>query len=227
MTSIAENITLIRRRIAALESKYDRPAGSVTLLGVSKRQSLASMREALAAGLSEFGENYAQEAEEKIRALTGANCHWHFIGPLQSNKTRAIAEQFAWVHSVDRSKIAHRLSEQRPAGLPPLNVCVQVNLSGESAKSGVAEAKAVALCAAVAELPRLNLRGLMAIPAPEADFQRQRQTFRRLATLYSELRRRLPQMDTLSMGMSDDYEAAIAEGATLIRLGTALFGPRD
>ena len=227
MTVIAENLADIRRRIAALERRYDRAPGSVTLLGVSKRQSVASIREALAAGLGDIGENYVQEAEEKMSQLTGADCHWHFIGPIQSNKTRAIAELFDWVHSVDRSKIARRLSEQRPPDLAPLNVCIQVNLSDESAKSGVAEAEVEALCATVAELPRLTLRGLMAIPAAETDFQRQRQTFHRLAALQEGLKRRFARLDTLSMGMSADYEAAIAEGATIVRLGTAIFGARD
>lgn len=227
MTLITENVAAIRDRIAELERRYDRPAGSVTLLGVSKRQSLAGIREALAAGLTDLGENYVQEAEEKMNELGDVDCRWHFIGPIQSNKTRAIAERFDWVHSVDRTRIARRLGEQRPPGLPPLNVCIQVNLSSEAAKAGVAEDAVETLCATVAALPRLRLRGLMAIPAPEDDFQRQRATFRRLATLQAGLQQRYPQLDTLSMGMSGDYEAAIAEGATLVRLGTAIFGPRD
>jgi len=225
MTEIAANLHRIRERIRACEHDARRPPGSVSLLAVSKGQPLASLRQAWELGVREFGESYVQEALDKMALLP--DCIWHFVGPLQSNKTRSIAERFAWVHGVARAKIASRLHDQRPAALPPLNVCVQVNVSGEASKSGVALDEAAALCRHVATLPRLQLRGLMAIPAKLSDPQAQRLAFRSLAGEFQRLRESFPGIDTLSMGMSGDFEAAIAEGATMIRLGTAIFGPRS
>lgn len=227
MTAIAENVASIRKQIQRLEDKYARPRGAVTLLAVSKRHGIAEIREAYAAGIRDFGENYLQEALEKMDKLEDIECNWHFIGPLQSNKTRAVAERFDWVHSVDRDKIARRLSQQRPASAQPLNVCIQVNLSAEASKSGVSVEDCGALCDLIATLENLSLRGLMAIPAVSGDMAEQRGVFARLTALFREQQARHPDLDTLSMGMSGDYEAAIAEGATIIRLGTALFGPRD
>ncbi|MGM0633616.1 MAG: YggS family pyridoxal phosphate-dependent enzyme [Pseudomonadota bacterium] len=235
MPSIAESTRLVRDRIDALEARYGRPAGSVQLLAVSKTHGPERVRQAHSAGLRAFGENYVREALDKMAALNepadGApaltDITWHFIGPLQSNKTREVAAHFAWVHSVDRLKIARRLGEQRPDDLPPLNVCVQVNISGEASKSGVAPAETEALCEAVAGVPGLVLRGLMAIPAPSADLAAQRAVYRPLAEQFQSLRARHQSMDTLSIGMSGDLEAAIAEGATLVRVGTGIFGRRE
>lgn len=227
MTDVTKNLELIRHQIRALERQYSRAERSVQLLAVSKKQSMEKIRAAVAAGQRDFGENYVQEALEKIAALSDLECQWHFIGPIQSNKTKAIAEHFDWVESVDREKIARRLSEQRPASLPPLNVCVQVNLSAEASKSGTTLKDSIALCQTVADLPGLRLRGLMAIPAPLSGLEEQRNSFRPLAEAYRELQSRLPGIDTLSMGMSGDFAAAIAEGSTIVRLGTALFGSRD
>ena len=227
MTELTENITTLNRQIRLIEQCYDRPQGSVKLLAVSKKQALEKIRHTAEAGIRDFGENYFQEALGKIEALADLDLTWHFIGPIQSNKTRGIAEHFDWVQSIDREKIARRLSEQRGDIKPPLNVCIQVNLSAEANKSGLDLQYADSLCKLVDQLPNLSLRGLMAIPAPVSDLQAQRQEFRRLASKYQELQQRYPDMDTLSMGMSDDYAAAIAEGSTLIRIGTALFGARN
>ncbi len=201
---------------------------SVTLLAVSKTQRPAAVREALDAGQTRFGENYVQEALDKIAALADrrAALEWHLIGPLQSNKTRAVAEAFDWVHGIDRLKLAERLSAQRPASLPPLQVCVQVNISGEASKSGVSPAELPALAHAVAALPRLRLRGLMAIPEPAGDLDAQRRPHRALRERFEALRAEGLALDTLSMGMSADLEAAILEGATIVRVGTAIFGAR-
>lgn len=226
MRRIADNISEILERMHAFEQRYQRPHGAVTLLAVSKKQPVEAIRAAYAAGLRDFGENYLQEAEAKIAALADLDITWHLIGPLQSNKTRPVARHFHWVHSVDRLKVARRLSEQRDDSMPPLNVCIQVNLANEESKSGVELDAAATLCQEVAALPRLRLRGLMAIPAAETDFARQRAQFAQLATEFRCLQQQLPQLDTLSMGMSNDYEAAIAEGATLVRIGTAVFGAR-
>jgi pyridoxal phosphate enzyme (YggS family) len=193
---------------------------------VSKTQSAATVREAYEAGQRDFGENYVQEALEKIAALPLPGLVWHFIGPLQSNKTRDIASHFDWVHSVDRLKIASRLNEQRPAGMAPLNVCIQVNISDEDSKSGVALADVEALCEAVQSMPNLRLRGLMAIPAPSDDPAAQRAVYAPLAALLRQLQALYAGMDTLSVGMSADFAAAIAEGSTLVRVGTAIFGAR-
>ncbi|WP_116368399.1 YggS family pyridoxal phosphate-dependent enzyme [Parahaliea mediterranea] len=221
---LSDNISNLLARVSRAVDKYQRPPGDVTVLAVSKTRSADTVREAAQLGLAAFGENYLQEALEKIEALADLDLQWHFIGPIQSNKTRAIAEHFHWVHSVDRLKIARRLSEQRPAHLPPLHICLQVNVSGEASKAGVRLAELPALAAAVADLPNLALRGLMAIPAPCDDLARQRAPFAALREAMTALA--LPQLDTLSMGMSGDLEAAIAEGATLVRVGTDIFGPR-
>lgn len=226
MASIADNIRRIRDRLRALETQYRRPPGSVELLAVSKTHPAALIREAFDAGQHAFGENYVQEALDKMDELALPQIVWHFIGPLQSNKTRDVAARFHWVHSVDRLRIAQRLSGQRPADLPPLNVLVQVNISGEASKSGVAPDEVDALCDAVAALPGIRLRGLMAIPAPGRDLEAQRRVYRPLAGQFEALRQRHATVDTLSAGMSDDHEAAIAEGSTLVRMGTALFGQR-
>jgi len=229
MATIAENIQEQHRRISAACVLAARPVQSVTLLVVSKTFPGSAVREAFAAGERRFGENYVQEGLDKIAELADlrSQLEWHLIGPLQSNKTRPVAEAFDWVHSVDRLKTAQRLSEQRPAHLPPLNVCVQVNISGEASKSGLAPADVAGLAHIVAQLPRLRLRGLMAIPEPAADAESQRHPHRALAVLLRDLNAQLGlQMDTLSMGMSADLEAAIAEGASMVRVGSAIFGQR-
>ncbi|WP_030137910.1 YggS family pyridoxal phosphate-dependent enzyme [Pseudomonas fluorescens] len=224
MTTIADNIAQVRSRIHAAEQAAQRAAGSVQLLAVSKTKPAQALREAYAAGLRDFGENYLQEALGKQAELTDLPLIWHFIGPIQSNKTRAIAEHFDWVHSVDRLKIAQRLSEQRPAELPPLNICIQVNVSGEASKSGCTPTDLPTLAKAIAALPHLTLRGLMAIPEPTDDRAEQDAAFAAVQRLQASLD--LP-LDTLSMGMSHDLESAIAQGATWVRIGTALFGARD
>ncbi|MBT2340187.1 MULTISPECIES: YggS family pyridoxal phosphate-dependent enzyme [Pseudomonas] len=224
MSTIADNIAQVSSRIRAAEQAAQRSAHSVQLLAVSKTKPVQALREAYAAGLRDFGENYLQEALSKQAELTDLPLTWHFIGPIQSNKTRAIAEHFDWVHSVDRLKIAQRLSEQRPAGLPPLNICIQVNVSGEASKSGCTPADLPALANAIGALPRLKLRGLMAIPEPTEERAVQDAAFAAVQRLQASLE--LP-LDTLSMGMSHDLESAIAQGATWVRIGTALFGARD
>jgi pyridoxal phosphate enzyme (YggS family) len=228
MATIPGNIQQVRDRIAAACASAQRDVESVTLLAVSKTFGPDVVRQALAAGQHRFGENYVQEALDKITALAEvrAKLEWHLIGPLQSNKTRAVAEHFDWVHSVDRLKIAQRLSDQRPPGLPPLQVCLQVNISGEASKSGLAPADVPELARAVAALPRLRLRGLMAIPEPAGDLAAQRRPHRALRELLLSLRAQGLDVDTLSMGMSADLEAAILEGATIVRVGTAIFGQR-
>ena len=228
MASIAVKLQQVRQRIAAACAAAQRPVQSVTLLAVSKTFGVDAVREAHAAGQRAFGENQVQEALAKNDALRDlrASIEWHLIGPLQSNKTREAATVFDWVHSVDRIKLAERLSAQRPAGLLPLQVCLQVNTSGEASKSGVAPAATAALAHAVAALPRLRLRGLMAIPAPVADFDTQHAAHRVLRELFDTLRAQGLDLDTLSMGMSGDLEAAVAAGATIVRVGTAVFGSR-
>ncbi|MCD4866302.1 YggS family pyridoxal phosphate-dependent enzyme [Pseudomonas sp. PLB05] len=224
MSTIAENSATVLERIAAASRTAGRDPATVGLLAVSKTKPAAALREAAAAGLRDFGENYLQEALDKQPALADLPLVWHFIGPIQSNKTRAIASHFDWVHSVDRLKIAQRLAEQRPPERGPLNICLQVNVSGEASKSGCHPDDLPALAAAVGQLPNLRLRGLMAIPEPTDDPASQRAAFARLRKLSETLNLNL---DTLSMGMSQDLEAAIAEGATWVRVGTALFGARD
>jgi PLP dependent protein len=235
MTSVIDNLQDVHSRIATACSAAGRPVHAVTLLAVSKTQSAQAVAEAQAAGQRDFGENYVQEALDKIAALaalaalvdTRAHLVWHLIGPLQSNKTRAVAEHFDWVHSVDRLKIAQRLSEQRPPGLAPLQVCLQVNISGEASKSGLAPDEVAGVAHAVAALPRLRLRGLMAIPEPAEDMAAQRRPYRALRVLLDQLNAAGLGLDTLSIGMSADLEAAITEGATLVRVGTAIFGERS
>ncbi|WP_295802993.1 YggS family pyridoxal phosphate-dependent enzyme [uncultured Microbulbifer sp.] len=226
--SIAENLNSVAARIVAACRAFDRDPDAVTLLAVSKTKPAADLRAAYCAGQRHFGENYLQEALEKQSALADLDIVWHFIGPLQSNKSRDVAEHFHWMHTVDRLKIARRLSEQRPAGLPPLNICLQVNIDDEERKSGVAPAELPALAAKVAELPNLRLRGLMAIPAVRGPGADQRDPFLQMAALLKELKAQLPEqpLDTLSMGMSGDMEAAIASGATIVRIGTDIFGAR-
>jgi hypothetical protein len=223
MTTIADNLQAVRARIDRVARAVGRAPQTVTLLAVSKTHSSARVREAAAAGQIAFGENYVQEALEKMFALHRAAdaLEWHLIGPLQSNKTRPAAERFAWVQTLQSQKIARRLSEQRPADLPPLNVLIQVNASGEAAKSGVAPDEVLGLAKAVSHLPRLRLRGLMAIPEPGAP----RERYQQMTTLYERMKGEF-RLDTLSMGMSDDLDVAIAEGATMVRVGTAIFGAR-
>ncbi|MEY4754399.1 MAG: hypothetical protein RJA44_2074 [Pseudomonadota bacterium] len=228
MTTIAQNLLAVRDRLNTVCNSTGRDRDAVTLLAVSKTQPAEAVRAAHAAGQCAFGENYVQEALDKIAALADLRpaLQWHLIGPLQSNKTRVVAEQFDWVHGVDRLRIAQRLSEQRPAGLPPLQICLQVNISGEASKSGVPPAELPALAQAVAALPRLRLRGLMSIPEPAETLIEQRAPHRQLRELLDALNAAGLALDTLSMGMSADLEAAVQEGATLVRIGTAIFGSR-
>ncbi|WP_183482586.1 MULTISPECIES: YggS family pyridoxal phosphate-dependent enzyme [unclassified Roseateles] len=229
MATISENIQQLHGRIERACLQASRPVHSVTLLVVTKTFPASDVREAFEAGECRFGENYVQEAVDKIDALADLRerVEWHLIGPLQSNKTRVVAERFDWVHSVDRLKIAQRLAEQRPAALPPLDVCLQVNISGEASKSGLAPGEVAEVARAVAALPRLRLRGLMAIPEPAATLEAQRVPHRALAGLLAALNRDLGlSLDTLSMGMSADMDAAILEGATMVRVGSAIFGAR-
>ena len=227
MPSISENISIVRAQITKTAHEYHRDENSIRLLAVSKKQSIDKLKEAYAAGQREFGENYVQEAVEKINSFKMPDLVWHFIGPIQSNKTAIIAAHFDWVHSLDRIKIAERLSAQRSSAMGSLKVCIQVNLSGESTKSGVALTQVEQLCAQVHKLPHLELRGLMAIPAPSDSFEEQSLIFQPLSLLFKQLQNSYPQMDTLSIGMSADFSAAIAQGSTLIRIGTAIFGSRD
>ena len=222
MEPIASSIS----KIYELEAKYGRPKKSVSLLAVSKKKPPEEILKAASLGISHFGENYFQEAIKKIERLRELNLKWHFIGSIQSNKTREIAQTFDWIQSLDREKIAVKLNEYRGNTLSALNVCVQVNLSGEETKSGVPINQAQDLCELVEELPNLKLRGLMAIPSPQPDFQLQRIKFRELSRKFDDLKTNHPNIDILSMGMSNDFEAAIAEGSTMVRLGTALFGAR-
>jgi len=225
--AIERRLQSVLREIRAAELHWNRPPGSVTLLAVSKTHGVDAIRQCIQAGQMQFGENQLQEALGKIEMLKEKPLTWHFIGAVQSNKTRGIAEHFAWVHSVDRLKIAQRLSAQRPRHLPPLNICLEVNVSGESSKAGIAPLGLPALVEDVVQLPGIKLRGLMSVPAPAAAFEAQRRPFRALHGLFSGLNERGYELDTLSMGMTDDMAAAIAEGATLVRVGTAIFGPRE
>jgi PLP dependent protein len=230
MNDIAGNLAAIHQCLEQACARAGRAAGSVRLVAVSKTFPAAAIAAAAAAGQRDFGENYLQEALAKIEALAGAGLRWHFIGPVQSNKTRELAARFDWVHGVERLKIAERLSAQRPESLPALEVCVQVNVSGEASKSGCSPEEAPALCAAVARLPRLRLRGLMAIPAAVDEPAAARPAFRRLRLLAEQIRATGtagPDFDTLSMGMSGDFEIAVEEGATLVRVGSAIFGRRE
>ncbi len=224
---ITGNLASLRQRIQQAEQRYQRLPGSVQLLAVSKTRPTADILTAAACGQRHFGENYVQEAVTKITSLAEQNLIWHLIGPIQSNKTRLIATHFHWVHSVDRPKIARRLSEQRPSHLPPLNICLQINISREASKSGLSLSGLHGAARQIAGLPNLRLRGLMAIPQRHTCFEQQRIPFHRLRQALRSLNDEGMELDTLSMGMSADVEAAIAEGATMVRIGTDIFGPRD
>jgi pyridoxal phosphate enzyme (YggS family) len=228
MTTLEQRLAGVRQRIQQACQAAERDPARVGLLAVSKLQPAQAVRQAQQAGQQAFGENYVQEALDKMAALADLRgaIEWHLIGPLQSNKTRVVAEAFDWVHSVDRLKIAQRLSDQRPAQLPPLNVCLQVNISGEASKSGLSPQEVAQVAAAVAALPRLRLRGLMSIPESAQGLQAQQAPHRALRLLQQDLNQRGLALDTLSMGMSDDLEAAVAEGSTMVRVGTAIFGAR-
>ena len=226
MQNMRKNLDRVRARIVEAAQRCERDPASISLLAVSKKKPAGDIREAFRHGQKHFGENYLQEAEEKMRALEDLDICWHFIGAIQSNKTRAIAESFDWAHCIDRAKIARRLSEQRPAGRQPLNICIQVNLDHEDSKAGVDPDRVAALAAEIAALPGIRLRGLMTIPAPRASLAEQRQPFAQLAAMLDGLRQQGIDCDTLSMGMTQDLEAAVAEGATLLRIGTAIFGER-
>lgn len=227
MTTIASNLQAAHERIARAAARAGRPISEITLLAVSKTCPASYIEEAASAGQKAFGESYAQEAVKKITALASRDLEWHFIGPLQSNKTRVVANHFQWVHSVEREKTAVRLNDALAEHLPRLNVCIEVNLSGEGSKSGVVPGEEVRLAELIANLPRLRLRGLMAIPEPTQDEIVQRRQYALLHRLREGLRKRGHDLDTLSMGMSGDLEAAIAEGATIVRVGTAIFGRRE
>ncbi len=230
MTIIGQRVLATRERITQLELHYQRGAGSVQLLAVSKTRTVKDILDAVAVGQIRFGESYVQEALPKIKQLaqqaTGHDLEWHFIGPLQSNKTRGIAENFSWLHSLDRLSLARRLNDQRPENMPPLNVCLQINISAEPGKSGTTPESVFELAEAVNSFPRLQLRGLMTVPSQQDNLQRQREAFYQLHELYSRLNTSGHALDTLSMGMTEDMEAAIAEGATFVRIGTGIFGPR-
>jgi len=223
----SEGAQATQSRIAQACRAASRSVDSVTLLAVSKGQSSAAIDSAARVGIENFGENFLQESLPKIEALKGRELTWHFIGRLQANKTRAVAENFAWVHAVDRIKIAERLSAQRPFHAPPLNVCLQLHVGGEASKGGVEAAQIAPIAMAIRNLPRIKLRGLMCMPPAETDIQRQREWFRETRQVFDYLNERGLGLDTLSMGTSADFEAAIAEGATIVRVGTAIFGPRS
>lgn len=227
MPVLSSNLFAINKRIRAAEKKYHRAENSVRLLAVSKKQSIEKIKAVIAAGQTYFGENYLQEALSKIKALQDSSLEWHFIGGIQVNKTRAIAENFAWAHGVARTKIAERLNQQRPNHLPPLNVCIQINISDEANKQGVCVSELSELASAITQLEHLKLRGLMAIPAYVDDFSAQRKIYHAVAEAQNTLVEQGFDLDTLSMGMSHDFEAAIAEGSTIVRIGTALFGERE
>ncbi len=227
MKNIEKNLKNIQARIVAAATACERDPDSVLLLAVSKKKPAADIRHAYASGQSAFGENYLQEALQKMQELKDLDISWHFIGAIQSNKTRSIAEAFDWAHCIDRAKIARRLSEQRPPQLAPLNVCIQVNIDHETSKAGIDLAEVPELARAIDPLPGVRLRGLMSIPAPREDITGQREAFARLADALLSLRQQGIDCDTLSMGMTGDMDAAIAEGSTLVRIGTAIFGERN
>ena len=226
MSRIAHNLALIQQRIRESATACGRNPGEIAVLGVSKKCSSQDIRDAFEAGVRNFGESYLQEALPKISSLSDLDLIWHFIGPIQSNKTRQIAEHFSWVHSVDRMKIASRLNDQRPAKMKPLNVCIQVNISFEETKSGIIQEAVNEFATQLVKLPQLRLRGLMAIVEKTSDQQRQRGMFSRLHAILNDLNQQGFSLDTLSMGMTDDLEAAVMEGSTILRIGTGLFGPR-
>lgn len=225
--TITKNIITIRSQIAEAEEKYGREPGSVQLLAVSKTRPIEDIEVAFSENQRHFGENYLQDALPKIEAMTDPSVVWHFIGPIQSNKTRQVAENFDWVHGIERLKIAQRLNDQRDESISPLNVCIQVNTSGEESKSGVTPEQVLELAKEISQLPNLKLRGLMTIPAASTDFEQQRQPFRLLRGLKDEITAQGIKLDTLSMGMTNDMQAAIAEGSTMVRIGTAIFGQRN
>jgi len=231
MSTIEQNLQQVTARISTNAMECGRDPGEISLLAVSKTKPVTAIEEAIAAGQRAFGENYVQEGVEKIRYFQQREfippLSWHFIGPLQSNKSRLVAENFHWLHTLDRLQLAQRLDHQRPTDLAPLNVLIQINISGEESKSGIMPDTLTELAAAVAELPRLRLRGLMAVPAEESDYQRQLAVFQQMAALFNGLRQQLPHIDTLSLGMTGDMAAAIAAGSTMVRIGTAIFGARD
>ena len=224
--NLASNLTAVTDRIRVAEHQAHRTPQSVTLLAVSKTKPAALIEAASAAGQRCFGENYAQEAVEKAEALKHLNLEWHFIGPIQSNKTRGLATHMDWIHTVEREKIARRLNDQRPDDMAPLNICLQVNISGEASKAGILSTEVLTLADAISALPKLRLRGLMAIPAPSEGIDAQRRPFKALKDIWDELKGTYPELDTLSMGMSGDLEAAVLEGATIVRIGTDVFGAR-
>lgn len=226
MMDIKNNIIAFKENILECEKKFNRLSHSVSLLAVTKGQSIEKISQAIDAGQFAFGENYLQEALPKISALAGKNVEWHFIGPIQRNKTKKIAENFSWAQSIDNPNIAKRLNEQRPEHLPPLNICLEVNISQEKTKSGINFEDIFTLADSCLTLPRLRLRGLMTIPAIQNSFDEQRNEFHKLKLLYEKLLEKGFLIDTLSMGMSNDWEAAVAEGATMLRIGTSLFGSR-
>ena len=226
MKNIADSFAQLMQVIRQAESEYGRIPGSVTLLAVSKTRSVGDIKTAMACGQRQFAENYIQEALEKISLINDPGLAWHFIGPIQSNKTRLIAEHFHWVHSLDRMKIAQRLNAARPEHLPPINICIQINISNEKSKAGIAPGALPEFINDCSGLTRLRLRGLMALPEPASDFAQQRIPFRGLKYLFDDARCACPGLDTLSMGTTQDLRAAIAEGSTMVRIGTALFGPR-
>ncbi|PHM63370.1 YggS family pyridoxal phosphate-dependent enzyme [Xenorhabdus ishibashii] len=228
MNNIEQNLHDVRNRMTLAAQKCGRSPEEITLLAVSKTKPVSAIAEAIANGQREFGENYVQEGVEKIQHFNSRDdLVWHFIGPLQSNKSRLVAENFDWCHTIDRLKIAQRLSEQRPGNMPPLNILIQINISGEESKSGILLEELTELTTTINELPNLVLRGLMAIPAPESNVERQIAVFRQMEHAFIELKAQYPQVDTLSMGMTDDMDAAITCGSTLVRIGTAIFGARQ
>jgi len=226
MQNIENNLALVHQQIEQAATDYHREVSNISLLAVGKKKPSSDLRNAYSCGQRDFGENYLQEAQAKMQELADLDIVWHFIGPVQSNKTRVLAESFDWVHCVDRLKIARRLSDQRPQSMPPLNICIQVNIDLEDSKSGVAPDDIIALAEAIHDLPNIRLRGLMAIPAQRPDFESQREPFAKMKQALQDLQQRGLDCDTLSMGMSHDMQAAIAEGSTLIRIGTAIFGER-
>lgn len=231
MTTIQQNLDTVRRQIAQSAQQCNRDPQQIQLIAVSKTKPVMAIQEAIDAGQRRFGENYVQEGVDKIQHFADSSfasqLEWHFIGPLQSNKTRLVAEHFDWMHTLDREKIAQRLSDQRPAGMPPLNVLIQINISDEQSKSGITLAELPVLAAQISTLPNIVFRGLMTIPAPEPDPERQIAVFRQMEQVLDQLKADYPQVDTLSMGMTDDMAAAIRAGSTMVRIGTAIFGARD
>jgi pyridoxal phosphate enzyme (YggS family) len=224
--NLSNNLIAVRRQIAKFSKRYQRGSDEVCLIAVSKTRSVQEIRAAFAQGQIHFGESYVQESVDKIAEITDIELIWHFIGPIQKNKTKLIAENFSWVHSVDRESVAIRLNNQRPSTLPALNICLQINIDNEDSKSGITPAELFPLAKTIQQLPNLKLRGLMAIPSASDDFDQQCTAFQKMADLFAELKQRDLGVDTLSMGMSNDYEAAIACGSTMVRIGTAIFGPR-